>query len=317
MRKLVIKIIGQVLSIGIFTSLFLFSLFITYGYRYDFEQNEVIQTSVVDLCIIPGDADLYLDGGIYGNNACQKIFGIGLGAHTLDVKKDGYYDWSKSLYLDNMNAALYSQILLIPRPEFYTTTVFEKNVGTVWISPTQSHFVIYDSTLDVMKIFSAAGSTPTIIEIPSNVSEVNWIDDKNLAVDTDEGRIEVNIDKGEWKEATQIVFHTRPDKSGIFIKDNEIWAVENGMERFITRYSQPIESAQYFYNQSNLLISTEQDVRICDFDGQNCQTITAKDPGTPVAHPARSKKIIFVQNGALKQIILNGPADNESGLIGT
>ncbi len=310
MRKLVIKIIGQVLSIGIFISLFLFSLFITYGYRYDFEQNEVIKTSVVDLCIIPGDADLYLDGSLYGNNACQKIFGIGIGAHTLDVKKDGYYEWSKDLYLDNMNAALYSQILLIPKPEFYTTTIFEKGVSTVWISPNQSHFAIYDNTLGAIKIFSATGSAPTIVEVSSDVSEINWIDDNNLAVDTGEGRFEVNIDKGDWKKTTQVVFHKRPAKTNIIIRDNEIWFAENGIEKFVTRYSQPIESAQYFYNQSNLLISTKQEVRICDFDGQNCQTVAAKDPGTPIAYPARSKKIIFVQDGVLKQLTLNGPDGN-------
>ena len=36
--------------------------------------------------------------------------------------------------------------------------------------------------------------------------------------------------------------------------------------------------------------------------------ISSKDSWTPVAHPARSKKIIFVKDGVLTQVILNGPS---------
>jgi len=316
MRKVVIRIIGQVFSIGIFVSLFLFSLFITYGYRYDFEQNEVIQTSVIDLCTIPGNANLYLDGSVYGDSSCQKIFGIGLGGHTLSVRKDGYYDWSKSLYLDDTNASLYSQVLLIPRPEFYTTTILEKNIDKVWISPNQSRLAVYEKVLGVIKVFSASGSAPIILEIPAKAEEINWIDDNDLAIDTDKGRFEVNIYKGEWKETTQVVFHTHSAQTNLLAKGNEIWAEENGIKKFITRYSEPIESVRYFYNQSNLLISTETEIRICDFDGENCQIIATKDAGSPIAHPERSKKIIFIQGGELKQITLNGPSEDTNIPIG-
>jgi hypothetical protein len=316
MRKLVIRIIGQVLSIGIFVSLFLFSLFITYGYRYDFSENTVIQTSVIDICTLPGNANLYLDGSIYGDDSCQKIFGIGLGGHTIQVKKDGYYEWSKNLYLDDTNASLYSQVLLIPRPEFYTTTTLEEGVDKIWISPNQSRLAVYDKVFGIIKIFSASDTTPAILEVPAKAEDINWIDDNDLVIDTNEGRFEVNINKGEWKETTQVVFHTRPAETNLSAKGNEIWAENNGVERFITRYSEPVVSVQYFYNQSNLLISTEREVRICDFEGENCQVVAIKDAGSPIAHPDRSKKIIFVQDGVLKQLTLNGPSENKTGLIG-
>ena len=80
------------------------------------------------------------------------------------------------------------------------------------------------------------------------------------------------------------------------------------MKRFITRYGKSIQSAQYFYNKFNLLIATKDDVRICDFEGENCYVITTKDAYTPIAHPAKSKKIIFVKDGVLKQVYLSGPS---------
>ncbi|MBU0727119.1 hypothetical protein KKA95_00365, partial [Patescibacteria group bacterium] len=97
-------------------------------------------------------------------------------------------------------------------------------------------------------------------------------------------------------------------KNDLVIHGNEIW-VESGKEKmFVTRYSEPIQSAQYFYNEYNLLITTENDIRICDLEGENCHVVAEKDSWTPIAHPARSKKIIFVNGGVLTQIILSGPS---------
>ena len=77
------------------------------------------------------------------------------------------------------------------------------------------------------------------------------------------------------------------------VDGNELWIEDENAKNFITRYSVVIQSAQYFYNRSNLLITTENDVRVCDADAENCHMITMKDAGTPVASPSHSKKIIF------------------------
>ncbi|MBU0577695.1 PEGA domain-containing protein [Patescibacteria group bacterium] len=304
------RILAQVFSIAIFVGVFLFSLFITYGYRYDFEENQVVQTSVIDVCMAPKQADLYLDDEFYSSKACDKIFGLNLGTHSLEVKKDGYFSWNKNIYLDNEKVSLYSQILLIPKPEYYMTTVLEEGVEQVWVSPNQSRYAAYDKAFDVIKIFSASGSATIFLETPAEIMDVVWVDNNNLVTDTTDGRYEVNVNKGDWQLADEVSYHPRTIESDLIIKGNELWVMDGDEEIFITRYSGVIESAQYFYNESNLLITTENDVRICDFEGENCHVITNKDEGTPVAYPARSKKIIFVKNGTLKQLTLNGPSGN-------
>jgi hypothetical protein len=309
MKKIILKIIGQLISIVIFCVVFFTSLFITYGYRYDFEENEVIQTSVIDICTSPKTADLYLDDELYSEKACDKIFGIGIGSHDLEVKKDGYYSWNKNLYLDDEKVSLYKQILLIPHPEFYVTTIFDENVQKVWISPNQSHYAIYDEGMDLVKIFSASRSTPYIFEASAEIKNITWIDNGHIIVDTTKGRYEANIKKGDWELVSDVLIRPHTIKNNLIIKSNELWVKNGDEEIFVTRYSNAIESAQYFYNESNLLITTESDIRICDFEGENCHLITTKDKNTLVAHPVRSKKIIFVKDGVLQQLILSTPSD--------
>ena len=307
MKKVVIRIIGQILSISIFVIVFLFSLFITYGYRYDFEENEVIQTSVIDICTIPEKANLYLDNEFNNDKSCQKLLGLDLGSHELEIKKEGYFNWSKDIYLDNENVSLYPNILLIPHPEFYTTTIFENNVDRMWVSPNQSKYVIYDESFDLIKIFSISGSKTYIWETPFYIEDITWIDNSNIVADTQNGRYTMNIKRGIWEPVNNIIIKLRKIKNDLTIEGNELFVKKNGEKIFITRYANSIQSAQYFYNKSNLLIVFDDKVTICDFDGENCHVIITKDSGSIVAHPYRSKKIVFIEGGDLKQIILSGP----------
>ncbi len=307
MKKIFLRIIGQIISIAIFVGLFSFSLFITYGYRFDFEENEVVQTSVIDVCTIPKQADLFLDGEFNNDKACQKIYGLDLGAHDLKVEKEGYYTWNKSIYLDSEQVSQYPFVFLIPYPEFYSTIILNENADQVWMSPNQSLYAIYGEVFNVIKVYSASRIAPYIIETPANIENLTWIDNSRLVADTATGRYQVNVKKGEWNLVDDVVFHPPVSKNELVVSGNEIWINDGDDKKFVTRYSEKIMSAQYFYNESNLLITTDNDIRICDFEGENCHIITEKDSGTAIAHPARSKKIIFVKEGTLTQLTLSGP----------
>ncbi|MBN2087328.1 PEGA domain-containing protein [Candidatus Peregrinibacteria bacterium] len=285
----------------------MFSLFITYGYRYDFDEKEVVQTSVIDVCTIPKEADLYLDEEFYSDKSCQKIYGLDLGAHELSIQKEGYYTWNKSLYLNSEQVSLYPFVFLIPFPEFYPKVVLDENVGNILISPNQSLYATYDEVLDVVKIYSASRIAPYIIEAPAYIQDLMWVDNSRLIADTTEGRYLVNVQKGEWNLVNDIILHTPTSSNKLIVDGNEIWIDYGETKKFITRYSENIVSAQYFYNEYNLLITTNEDVRICDTDGENCHVVTKKDSGTPIANPPRSKKIVFVKDGVLTQITLAKP----------
>jgi hypothetical protein len=315
MRKILIKIAGQVLSIGVFVGLFLFSLFITYGYRYDFQEKQLVQTGVIDVCIIPNDVELYLDGKFYSDKGCEKMFGINVGSHTVEARKDGYYTWLKKLYSDNEKASMYAQVFLIPLPDFYSSVTLDEKVNKVWVSPDQSKYAVYDNVLNVIRVFSASRVTPYILEAPVKIDDLIWSDNNTIIADSSEGRYEANIYKGDWKLVEQVILYPEKMQNGIIVDGNELCREDNGIKKFITRYSETIESAQYFYNQSNLLIAMKNEIKICDFEGDNCHVIAYKDAGTPVAHPARSKKVVFIKDGDLTQLTINGPAKDAEVLI--
>lgn len=310
MKKILLRIIGQIISIAIFVGVFSFALFITYGYRYDFEEKEVVQTSVIDICTIPKQADLMLDGELNSDKACQKIYGLDLGAHELEVTKNGYYTWSKSIFLDSEQVSLYPYIFLIPYPEYYSVVVLDENADEVWISPNQSLYATYNKTLNILKVHSASRTTPYIIEAPDDIQDLMWADNSRLIADTNSGRYQVYVKSGEWELVDDIVIHADTKEDDLLIQGNELWVKDGNDKIFVTRYSEKISSAQYFYNKSNLLISTDDNIRICDFEGENCHIISEKDPGTAIAYPARSKKIIFVKDGFLYQLTLNAPTQD-------
>jgi len=232
MRKYIIKTLAPIFSVFVFLSVFSLSIFLVYGYRYDFQEKEVVSTSVIDLCIDPQKANVYLDGKLNTDNACSRFYGMALGPHSLEIKKPGFYSWKKDFSLDSDRAAVYRDILLIPHRERMTVRLL-------------------------------------------------GVDSKTFF-------------------AAQI-----PDVNNMIVVDGlEIWK-KNGEEKtFITRYSKPIQSAQYFYNTSHLLIATDSEVSVCDFEAQNCQLITLKDLDSPVFSASGSQEIVFVQNGILQEISL-------------
>jgi len=309
-KKLILKILGKILYLGAFAALFGFSIFVTQGYRYNFQDNEIIRTGVVDICVMPKKSEVTVDGKLYDDQSCIKLYDLSVGPHRLEVRKMGYYSWVKDLMVDREKASVFPPIMLIPLPDFWNRTVLEKGVKKVWVSPNESRFVVYAPKLNVIKIFSSTQSEPIILEVPAAVTDLTWIDNKHLVADTKMGRFENHIDVNEWAAVTDLVLHPFEETSQLIVEGNEIWRKDTADNTFITRYAEPIESADFFYNYSNLLIATADEIKLCDSEAQNCQKIADKDPGTPVANPFHSKKIVFVENGNLTQITLNSPAED-------
>jgi len=242
MKKYILKTLAPVFSVSLFLVVFSLSVFLVYGYRYDFEENEVISTSVVDVCMTQQKADLYLDGELEGAGACSKFYGMDLGRHRLEVKKPGFYSWKKDFYLGSERVAVYKNILLVPRRELITAVKREEDP-----------IIFFD----------------------------NQEEDLN---------------------------------NPILVDGFEIWKKKGDTKSFITRYSTPIQSAQYFYNTSNLLIATTSEVYVCDFDAENCHLIVSKDVDSLVFHQLNTKEILFVKDEILKEISLNYSLEKVQGL---
>ena len=298
-KTLLLKIVGQLCYFILFFGLFLGSLFVTFGYRYDFNDRAVIQTSVIDICSTPSEADLYLDNALYDKKACQKIYGLPVGSHTLKIVKDGYLSWQKNLYLNEETASLFPGIFLVPNPEHLVPKLLEPHTEKVWNSPNSWNIGIYDSKLKTLKVISMADSDPILLEAPNTIKDLTWIDNDQVVIDTPKGRYKAQIRSGEWTYVDESVFHPLMEIPKLEVQNGELWLQKGRDLQFITRYSEPIESAQMFYNDSNYLIATRNAIRLCDRDGENCHMLAEKDEKTPVIHPQHSKKILYLHNGNL------------------
>jgi len=238
MRKYFVKALAPIFSISVFITAFSLSIFLVYGYRYDFEEKEVVSTSVVDVCIIQENANIYLDQELRTSDSCDKFFGMDLGRHKLEAKKLDYFSWKKDFYLGRERAAVYKNVFLIPRHEFMSIVELDEDIDLFFESKKEDF------------------NNPIIVD------------------------------------------------------GFEIWKKKGDKKSFITRYSVPVQQAQYFYNSSNLLITTNEGVYVCDFEAENCQLITSKDSDSSIFHKLHTKKITFVKNGLLQEISLKYSKDN-------
>jgi hypothetical protein len=245
MKNVLIRIATQTAPIAIFICVFFASALMVSGYRYDFKENAVVQTGVIDVCSLEKNAHVYLDNKLYSNEPCAKIVGLELGHHKIEVRKPGYVSWEKNVYVDPRMAKVYKNFILMPHTEYRT----EK----------------------------------TLI---SAVEDTHWL---------------------SWGER---LIQLQEKENAVSAEGFEVWLKNNrGGHDLITRRAEKIEYADFFYNEGNVLIATAKKVEICDLQGENCQFISKKDPGTPVAHGVNSKTLQVVLKGKLIQINLEGNFD--------
>ncbi len=87
-----------------FVLLFVVLLY-SFGYRYDIKNGKTIKTGAIVIKTIPKNADIYLNGELLKIhktidelfNDYIKIKGLNSGVYDIEVKKDGYFSWKKSI----------------------------------------------------------------------------------------------------------------------------------------------------------------------------------------------------------------------------
>lgn len=107
-------------------------LFYASGYRYHFEKGRVEQVGQLYITSTPKGADVFLDGKPYINELDKflskkiertptRLQDLLPGEYTLDVKKDGYWDWSRDVTITPQKTTFASDLFLLKKtnPELF------------------------------------------------------------------------------------------------------------------------------------------------------------------------------------------------------
>ncbi len=66
------------------------------GYKIDFTNRQISQTVTVEVAAVTNDASIYINNILEGTGKVTKR-GLPAGHYKIDVKKEGYYPWTKEI----------------------------------------------------------------------------------------------------------------------------------------------------------------------------------------------------------------------------
>jgi hypothetical protein len=84
------------------------------GYRFNRYEGQLEQGGLVQFSSTPSDAAIFLDGSQLGIRTQNRLT-IAAGTHTITMRKDGYYDWTKKVSVNAGSVVWLHYIRLVPK----------------------------------------------------------------------------------------------------------------------------------------------------------------------------------------------------------
>ena len=125
-------------------------LFYAKGYRVDFETKRVVQTGGLFLRIWPRNAEVYLNEKLkkktdffFNSVLIQNLLPK---KYRIEVKKDGFHPWEKTLTIKGREVVTAKNIILFPKTPVFT--ILSENVEKFWFSPNQKKIILKEANED-------------------------------------------------------------------------------------------------------------------------------------------------------------------------
>ncbi|MEK7615064.1 MAG: PEGA domain-containing protein [Patescibacteria group bacterium] len=151
----------------------------TAGYRYNIQNGKVLQTGILNIRSVPKGASVFIDGDLQNERTPSVIDNIGPGTHVVEVKKDGYSSWRKTLDVQSRQTTFIPSIVLfLTEPGFpRAQDIFSTQPI---LHPATGHLAYLKENNDQMEIWvhlSSVGDSQKIGSFPikKNVSPtLSW-----------------------------------------------------------------------------------------------------------------------------------------------
>lgn len=107
------------------------------GYRFDFDSRKIVQTGGLFFKVWPKSARIYLDSKL--KKKTDFLFGSALiedllpGKYEIQIKKEGFHPWKKTLEVREKQVTELKNVFLIPENPVFN--LLAKNVNYFWPSP--------------------------------------------------------------------------------------------------------------------------------------------------------------------------------------
>ena len=234
------------ICITIFFVLLAIVLFYSFGYRYDIEKGETIQTGAIIIKTIPEDIDIYINDNLFENNNALntlltgyvKVENLNSDEYNIKIKKDGYFDWGKNINVSGGYITELKNIVLLKnnyeKNILLDDITINLNANNIWVNNGKNKIVYRNkNNLNLFDINSKTKSEEikiiaNFINAPFNKNESNLdfgLDD--IIWSNDDTKIIAKISEDNSVFWYLIDFENKNKISDISFIFNEISKVKN------------------------------------------------------------------------------------------
>lgn len=156
----------MIVSVGVLVAVLY--LFIQ-GYRFNRYEGQLEQGGLVQFNSVPGDASILLDGSQLGIRTQNRLT-ITAGTHTITMRKDGYYDWSKKVTVEAGSVVWLHYVRLIPKQLTVDTPVSLAGATSSAVSYDDKKLAVVEKpSVPSFEIVNVDTDTPqkTLVSLPN------------------------------------------------------------------------------------------------------------------------------------------------------
>ena len=186
-----------VIGYGLFAVLIAFAtmvlVFVANGYFID-SRGEVIQNGIVFVDSKPRGAELYLNGEKQNRATDTRLVVPGGENYDVELRKDGYRNWSRNIQLDGGSLRQLTYALLIPEQfeQGLTTNLRSNRVDSIQSPNKESVVISYQNNPLSLQVFDTTSEIPSVAPLaldaalvsdPENaglLEFVEWADDNKM-----------------------------------------------------------------------------------------------------------------------------------------
>ncbi len=157
MKEKIFKIY-LVFCVIIFFVLLLIVLFYSFGYKYNPEQNKIIQTGTIVIKNMPKNTDIYIDGSLVKNNIdisnffnnFIKIESLEPKTYNLKITKKDYLPWEKNIEVKGQKITEIENVILIKdklSSNIVSRNIIDNNQTNIWPND-KNNKIVYEKTIN-------------------------------------------------------------------------------------------------------------------------------------------------------------------------
>jgi len=242
------------------------------GYRIDFEQKKIVATGGIYLRVWPSPADVYIDSKLIGktNIITNSAFTQNLlpKNHIVLIKKEGYFNYQKTLLVKGKEVAKLEHALLIKKNIDFKNMV-DKTLSTF---EKQERFFLKNNNIYDNNSGKAVLILKNVIAFDTYQNNIYWVGKNNLFYKSDfSGKEKTKIFDSFYSPVKNIKIS--PDRAKIlFNNDYEIlFAYLNSPDSekiFLNRFSEKIGDL-FWLNNDYVIFTLAGKIKISEIDNKN------------------------------------------------